>query len=173
MINIVPHVHRITDDVRFFFWNGSSFFHNVILQCMPVNRSPSFVEDGAMGKEEAAKMLGYLKYHQGSNETAVRTPDTHNGVAPSEKQFFLAQFAKNIDSTGDVQDQRRVVQENRNPAEERARQRGDERAWDNWRCNRSHRLRCRSQVSAQFTATVKKDLENATDWQECFGAQAH
>ena len=153
---------------------------------MPVNRSPSFVEDGAMGKEEAAKMLGYLKYHQGSNETAVRTPDTHNGVAPSEKQFFLAQFAKNIDlswthsfsdsttvSTGDVQDQRRVVQENRNPAEERARQRGDGRAWDNWRCNRGHRLRCRSQVSARFTATVKKDLENAADWQECFGAQAH
>ena len=42
-----------------------------------------------------------------------------------------------------------------------------------WRCNRSHRLRCRSQVSARFTATVKKDLENAADWQECFGAQAH
>ena len=63
---------------------------------MPAKRSRSqFMEDGAMDKKEVAKMLGYLKYHKGSNETAAKALDTYNGLAPSEKRSFLAQFAKN------------------------------------------------------------------------------
>ena len=48
-----------------------------------------------MDKKEVAKMLGYLKYHIGSNETAAKALDTYKSLAPSEKRSFLAGFAKN------------------------------------------------------------------------------
>ena len=97
VIRIVPHINSITDDVRCLFWNKrSNCFHNGLKQTMPAKRSRSqFMEDGAMDKKEVAKMLGYLKYHKGSNETAAKALDTYNGLAPSEKRSFLAQFAKN------------------------------------------------------------------------------
>ena len=91
MIRIVPHISSITDDVRCLFWNKrSNCFHNGLLQSMPAKRSRSqFMEDGAMDKKEVAKMLGYLKYHKGSNKTAAKALDTYNGLAPTEKRSFF------------------------------------------------------------------------------------